>query len=204
MVDFFVNNWEQILLGLIAIVVGVCTFVRTGSASRASKEAKEILLMKYKTSESNSSKGQTFSEERDDYVLNPETNELELLETKVNIQALIQSYAEQAFDKVLERFLPGVVDETESPIDNYENAVRDLSVLGEAMETAEFYRDEFGLPDNYSMAQIYAEVDKKAQEYKGAIGKANAFLNSVQKEKNKEVENGTVSSSDTETQNEQA
>lgn len=200
MIDFVLKNWEQILLGLIAIVVGICTFIRTGSVSRSLKKMEDFEV-KFRTPEQarQQSKPQEFSDYVDSYVLNPETNVLEKLETQKNIQAVIQSYADIAVEKALERFLPSQVDTESDPIANYEDSVRDLAVLGEAMETAEYYRDEFGLPDSYSIAQIYAEVDKKAQAYKSAISKANELIN-----KTKEVKtSGKISETQSRSQGKQ-
>lgn len=145
----------------------------------------------YKTYDSarNSKIAQTFSETIDDYVLNPETDRLEKLEIPINIQEKIQSYAEFALDRALDRFLPTEDHTADDVVESYQQHQMDLSVLGEAMDLAESYREEFSLPDNYSIAQIYAEVEKKATDLRKEIGAVREFL-----QKRKEVnEHGTVS-----------
>lgn len=145
----------------------------------------------YKTYDSarNSKIAQTFSETIDDYVLNPETDRLEKLEIPINLQEKIQSYAEFALDRALDRFLPTEDHTADDVVESYQQHQMDLSVLGEAMDLAESYREEFSLPDNYSVAQIYAEVEKKAADLRKEIGAVREFLR-----KRKEVnEDGTVS-----------
>lgn len=145
----------------------------------------------YKTYDSarNSKIAQTFSETIDDYVLNPETDRLEKLEIPINLQEKIQSYAEFALDRALDRFLPTEDHTADDVVESYQQHQIDLSVLGEAMDLAESYREEFSLPDNYSIAQIYAEVEKKATDLRNEIGAVREFLR-----KRKGVkEDGTVS-----------
>lgn len=124
--------------------------------------------MKYRTFETREKKSQEFTPYRDDYLLNSSTNELEKLPIPKNVQEKIDSYVECALERALERFLPSNVTDVDDVAD-YTQKVEDLSILGEAMEVAEGYRDELGLPDNYSIAQIYEAVDARAKELKGKL-----------------------------------
>lgn len=129
----------------------------------------EELKMKYRTIDTREKKSQSFTPYRDDFLLNSSTGELEKLPIPENVQEKIDSYVECALERALERFLPKNVTESDQIVD-YTQSVEDLAVLGDAMEVAEAYREELGLPDNYSLAQIYAAVDARAKELKGQLG----------------------------------
>lgn len=184
MKDFFVCNWEWILTILCSVVGAVFVYVRTRSLVESLNYLKESLFMgNFKTLESNGSVQQSFSETVPDYVLNPQSNELEELEVPKNVQVYIQSYIDCALERALERYLPKETDNMEAdPREEYEASVADLAVLGEAMEQAEVYREKFGLSNHASIADIYAEVDKRAQLLKEKIA-----------EKNKEVKKDEIS-----------
>lgn len=127
--------------------------------------------MKYKTE--SSVKSQEFTPYEKDYVLNPVSNELEEKPISKNVQEYIQSHIDCALERALERFLPKVTAEVDD-VEEYTSSVADLAVLGEAMEVAEAYREQFGLSEKFSMADIYAEVDKRAQELKSKLGQVVA------------------------------
>lgn len=128
--------------------------------------------MKHQTVEKRKRVSQEFSEYAKDYVLNPATNQLEELETLKNIQAKIDSYVDCALERALEKFLPKIVEESDDVVDSYSDSVQDLASLGEAMETAEYYRTALNLPDSYGMAQIYEAVDKHAQLLKQKLSES--------------------------------
>lgn len=126
--------------------------------------------MKYRNSNSpRSDFSQSFTEEVKDYILDPVSNELQELPIPKNIQQYIQSFVGSCLERTLERFLPSNVEESNDTYADYTERVEDLSRLGEAMELAEEYREVFHLPDNATMAQIFAAVDKNAQELKSKL-----------------------------------
>lgn len=169
--SYFLNHIElfvSLIFGVLGLIIFIITFIRTGSIKKSFNNFCEVNDLKYKTYSlhlKNGTKGQEFSEFVDDYVLNPDTNELEVLPNKKNIQAYIQSYLDTALDKALEKFMPNVVQEVDDVAD-YQNAVQDLSLLAEGIEQAELYREKFNLPDNYSVAQIYEYLDKYSKSLK--------------------------------------
>lgn len=172
-----------ILLGQILVCVGTAVSVKRKNKS----------MFKYKTLEdapaASKASVQSISEEVVDYVLNPDTNRLEELEVKKNLQKDIQSYIDCALERALERFHVSSEqpDESrESLVEGYSAVNQDLSVLADAMEVAEQYRDEFGLPDTASLSDIYGEVDRQAKLWKNRLSSFNKA-----KEENKD---GTLSS----------
>lgn len=175
MKDFVICNWDWLLTILCAVIGALFVYVRTRSLVKSLNFLKENLFMgKFKTSDTNGVVQQSFSDTIPDYVLNPQTNELEELEVPKNVQVFIQSYIDCALERALERYLPKETDNMEpDPREEYETAVADLAVLGEAMEQAEFYRERFGLSNRASIADIYAEVDKQAQLLKVKIAENN-------------------------------
>ncbi len=160
----------------LAIAAFVVSVVRGHSVSQAVKNFEEVLNLKYKTAmtarKDSAQHSQNFSEYAKDYVLNPGTNELEELEVPKNIQAKIESYVNTSLEAALERFMPKVVAEDDTPAD-YVRAVEDLAILGDAMDKAEEYREKFSLPDKMTYAEIYEFIGKQAAELKTKLGEIN-------------------------------
>lgn len=147
-----------------------------------------IKPMSLKQAEKQKPAAQSFSEYKKDYVLNSATNELEELPNPVNIQAKIDSYLECALDRVLDRFTPNVVESSDMVREDFQNSVDDLASLGEAMEIAEEWRDRLELPASYSMAQIYAAVDERAQKLKKNLSDFGKKSEAKKDEVSKEIE----------------
>lgn len=170
--DFIVSNWQlfvECFFGVLAIVCFIITYVRTGNIKKSISEFKEVYDLKYKTVNSERKKyNQSFTPEVKDYILNPASNELEELPKKKNVDDYIQSHIESCLERALERFLPKVNEEDDLTAD-YTERCDDLASLGEAIEMAESYREQFGLPDSASIADIYAAVDKSAKELKSKL-----------------------------------
>lgn len=191
------DNWEFWLYVGFVLLLGLIEFFRTGSLKRSVKKISEVIDLNYRTIDSKRQEdvvSQEFSEFKSSYVLNEDSNELEELEVPINIQAQIQSYLSSALENALERFLPGVLDEVGEQVAHYQDTVVDLADLGQAMETAEFYREQLGLSDKASMSDIYSAVDKLSQEYKSAIGKVTVKQKGG--EQNGSVQETSASSSD--------
>lgn len=106
---------------------------------------------------------QTFTETRPAYVLNESTNELERLPSDEDFQAKIDSFVSTALNRILDRYLPQDVQESDD-IADYASVKSDLSDLGEMYERAEEYRERYGLPDTMSVNDVFAAVQAKADE----------------------------------------
>ena len=96
---------------------------------------------------------QSFSETRPSYVLNESTNELERLPSDEDVQAKIDSILSTALERILDRYLPQDVQESDE-IADYAAVRADLSELGEMYERAEEYRERYGLPDAMSVNDV--------------------------------------------------
>ena len=189
--QFLSENFDlvyQVIVFGLAVAAFVVSLVRGHSIKKAVENFKEVDNLKYKTAaaarKSSAQHSQTFSEYAKDYVLNPGTNELEELEVPKNIQAKIDSYLNTSLEAALERFMPKVVAEDNTPVD-YTAAAEDLAVVGDAMDRAEEYREKFNLPDTMSYKEIYDFIGTQAAELKKKLGEMN---------KSKEVEENAQSS----------
>lgn len=171
-IDFIV----QIGLGITSIIVFVITFVRTGSLKKSFGRVEQFLEedMKYKTVESKVGEdyNQKFTDYVDDYILNPQTNELEKLKVPKNIQKYIDSYIDSALNCALEKFLP-VEKVEDNVVADYTEKVDDLASIGEAMEVAEQYREKYHLDDKMSIGDIYKFISKQADDIKTKLGNLN-------------------------------
>lgn len=159
---------EYIVAGIIfilAVVSFLVTLFTKRDVKKAINDFLEVNDLKYKTVETRVKSSQNFSEEVPDYILDEHTNELQLSPIPKNIQDFITSHIDTALERALERFsVPNAIEE--DIVNDYTERVNDLSVLGDAIETAERYRDLLKLPDSYSIAQIYDAVDKSSQSLK--------------------------------------
>lgn len=167
---FFSDN--AVLFSLAFFVCGVIAFlitlIRTGSIKKSINSFIEVFEMKYKTVDDKKSSDfkQSFSKLVDDYIYNPDTKLLEVLPSKKDLQAYINSHLDCALERALEKFLPNVVNVDDSVVEDYSRSKEDLAVLAQSMELAEDYRDKFGLSDNCSVADIYAKIDEYAKNLK--------------------------------------
>lgn len=189
--EWFLQNWQFVLscvFFVLGLIYAVVTFIRTGSIKKSVESFMEVndLVKPMSLEQAQKSKPAPtkFSEYKDEYILNPSTNELEKLPTKVNIQQKIESYLDCALERALERLMPNVVGESEEVGENYQNSLQDLASLGEAMEVAEEWRDKLGLPDTFSMAQIYEAVDKQSKSLKAKLDSFNKPVDDKKEDKN--------------------
>lgn len=174
MVTFILEHsdlFNDLVILALSVVGFIVTIIRTGNVKKSIDSFKEVEELK-KTVESRTYR-QSFTPDEKDYILNPATNELEEKPIPKNVQDYINSHIETCLERVLERFLPQQHSEEDNTIADYTQRVDDLASIGEAMELAEEYRDKFGLPDNYTMSQIYEAVDKSAKSLKDKLSEAN-------------------------------
>lgn len=123
---------------------------------------------KFKTIQSvDDSKGQTFATEKPVYRLNKATGELEMTDEVVDLQAVIESFLENALNNVLDRLMPKV--EQAEDLVELDVMRDDLDIAQEVSNRAEEYRDKFKLPDSYSINDIFNFVAKQADILKAKI-----------------------------------
>lgn len=190
MLEFIVRYADLLFPSVLALIAFIVTMIRTGNCVKSYKNFMEVFDLKYKTVDTRFNEKQSFSETIKDYILNTATNELEELPVPKNVQDRIQSFIGTSLELALEKFLPKArsYDEycndlssvpTEVIADVYQERVEDMAAIAESMELAESYRESFGLPDTASYSDIYAAIDKKAQELKAGLNKAVEFNKAV-------------------------
>lgn len=191
MSEFIFDNYEWMICFFLSLVSAIVVYFRTRSLGKSSKKFIEEIEMFKSVYKQQEEKSQSFTEEIKDYVLNPQTNELEEVELPKNVQTAIQSYIDSALERALERYLYDQDSAEEDPEEMYVQAVRDLSVLGEAMESAEYYRERYGLDGFASLADIYAKVDEEAQSCKKKINQIEEKKSEISSQASSETQKQT-------------
>lgn len=154
------------LIGIvIALLNALLTFLRTGSIKK--EVNMKFRSTNYQDVEPEKTRRQAFTNKRKEYALNEHTNQVE--ETgETDLQELVNSSKEVALDRLLNRFLPQVVEEAE---DVYMSMQDDLAAYGELLERAEEYREELSLPLEMSIADIFAAVSAESSKLKADLDK---------------------------------
>lgn len=174
--NFSLDLALSVLLAISGFICFIVTLFRTGSIKKSINKFLEVFELKYDTIDSKRNEekfAQSFSELVDDYILDPQTGMLEKLPQKKNIQAKIQSYLDCALDRMLEKFLPNVVEERDEVAGNFTRAKEDLAVVGEAMEVAEDYRVQLGMDEKASLSDIYTKLGQLSEELKLKLSDLN-------------------------------
>lgn len=113
-------------------------------------------------------KGQIFSRFKNDYRLNKKTKELEQLDTKTDVQEIIDSHADDCLNAVLNRLLP-----TPSPVDTavkeHKRTIDVLDELAVVTEKAENYKKEYNMPADTKIEDIYSNLLKIAADMKSKL-----------------------------------
>lgn len=134
-----------------------------------------MVKIKYRTCEYDTNSAQTFDYIRPEYKLDS-SKDILVKTGDINVYELIQSNADCALDKVLDKFLmrDNIDNHVIQLVDDkpYEcaNINVDLSDLGSAYEKMDALRDRYNIPANYSsfgdivnyLQSIKNEVDKRA------------------------------------------
>ena len=164
------ENVVSLLLLIIAFIVSIVNFFRTGrlntSAKKFIKETTEEMSRDLKRPVHS----QSFTEERDDYILNSVTNMLEKSPVKVNVQKKIQSYVVTCLENVLnalqnpEDFEDGDNVTVEDSVATRNDMLEDLSYAGQLFDIAEEYRERFGLSADMSVQDVFNYVQTQADE----------------------------------------
>lgn len=179
--EMIVSLVVEILCAVVSLVVAFIVYKRTGNLKKSIQIMQEVdeKLMKYRMSdyrqenhEEVSTTGQTFSNFETQYKYNKNTKMLEELPNKRDIQAEIDSYKNCALDYILEKFLPagGQIQEVTTRLNKYEDDLFEMSKLS---QLAEDYKDRFGLSEDLSIEDVFAEVSKQSDLLKTQIDEYN-------------------------------
>ena len=105
-----------------------------------------------------------------DYKLDEVTGELVELPTKRDIQAEIDSFAETALENVFDRFMPVKdLSADEQAVEYRQRITDDLSLLAEASQVAEDYKEELRLDPSMSISEVYKQVFLKSEDLAKSI-----------------------------------
>lgn len=111
---------------------------------------------------------QSFNSKELEYKLSKDGLSLEVV-GEIDVQEKIQSFSSCALDKILDKFLDvsnyvnpnaKITDE----VFDYTDLKSDLADLGDLYDKAEFYKEQFDLPLEYSANEVYKWLDSKSQE----------------------------------------
>lgn len=174
--NWLTTDFVERVVGLIFIIggsiLGIINFCRTG---RLNTSAKNFIKGEFETMANKKITvrpvfGQSFETTRKDYVLNSVTNELEESPIPFDIQKYIQSHASTCLKCALDAFLnPDIIADGDNvtlvdSVGARNDMLEDLSYASEMFDMAETYRDKFGLSDDMSVSDIFAYVQKQADE----------------------------------------
>lgn len=153
----------------------------------------------YRTCEYDCDSAQTFDYIRPEYKLDS-SKDILVKTGDINVYELIQSNADCALDKILDKFLmrDNIDNHVIQLVDDkpYEcaNINVDLSDLGSAYEKMDSLRDRYNIPANYTsfgdivnyLQSIKNEVDKRAVQLEQEKAQKENFYKGVKKNENEE------------------
>ena len=164
------ENVVSLLLLIIAFIVSIVNFFRTGRLNTSAKEFIKETIQEMPRDLKRPVHSQSFTEERDDYVLNTVTNMLEKSPVPVNVQKKIQSYIGTCLENVMnallhpEEFEDGDNVTLQDSVASRNDMLEDLSYAGEMFDIAEEYRERFNLSPDMSVQDIFKFVQTQADE----------------------------------------
>lgn len=164
------ENVVSLFLLIIAFIVSIVNFFRTGRLNTSAKKFIKETIEEMPRDLKRPVHSQSFTEERDDYILNSVTNMLEKSPVKVNVQKKIQSYVVTCLENVLnalqhpEEFEDGDNVTVEDSVATRNDMLEDLSYAGQLFDIAEEYRERFGLSADMSVQDVFNYVQTQADE----------------------------------------
>lgn len=190
MIEFFYNNFELIgnavklvIFGLLSLYLFIKTkninYINGGNNLKTKQNINYIFddaKQKFVVEEKKEVKPIDERFKRV-YRLNKTTNELELTDELVDIQELSNSCRDYCLSAVLERFLPGVEDNSaEIAMITLED---DLDVMSSAVNLANEYKEKYKLDPSFSVSQVFDEVNKRALKFKSEMQEKQLKLKEV-------------------------
>ena len=170
-------SFEQIvkfILGLLVLIAPIVTFIRTGSIKKSLKEIDNIV--KYKNENLDTSTyTQSFDRMVDDWQFSEE-KDAPILIGKKDIQAYIQSFADTALDKILDKFLTGGLQvpvtrvQEEDGINDIDYTREPMLTYAELLDKAEEYRERYKLSDELNALDVFKFVEENSKKLQKSVG----------------------------------
>ena len=160
---------------IVSLVVAVVMFLRTKNSKYIKEvydvaKAYSIIPSEMKVTDYKKDfEGTRFVKQ---YRLNKSTGELEEVEQPLDVQALVDSCKDYCLQACLERFMPSA-DSSELE-EEYSRSLDDRDLMRQAVDLANEYSEKFDLSPDLSVAQIFAEVQKRSDSLKSSLDKVKA------------------------------
>lgn len=178
----FMQDYGTLIYSTVLVVISIVVAIKTGDfksflklfdklvVGETKQEAEtdqEITNKKEGVIEDlrNNIKGQIFSRFKNDYRFNKKTKEIELLDTKTDVQAIIDSHAEDCLNSILNRLMPTTVNQPEV-VKEHKRTIDVLDELAVVTEKAEKYKKEYNMPAETKIEDIYAALLKISEDMK--------------------------------------
>lgn len=187
----FLNDYGHLIYSTVLVVISIVVAIKTGdfknflkifdkivagetkpSVDTEEEVAKKILFKGDFEKVRENVKGQKFSRFKNDYRFNKKTKEIEPLDTKTDVQALIDSHAEDCLNSILNRLMPTSVHQPES-VKEHKRTIDVLDELAVVTEKAENYKKEYNMPADTKIEDIYAALLKISEDMKSKLNTTN-------------------------------
>ena len=174
MVDLSFEQIVKFILGLLVVIAPLVTFIRTGSIKKSLKEIDNIV--KYKNENLDTSTyTQSFDRMVDDWQFSEE-QDAPILIGKKDIQAYIQSFADTALDKILDKFLTGGLQvpvtrvQEEDGVNDIDYTREPMLTYAELLDKAEEYRERYKLSDELNALDVFKFVEENSKKLQKSVG----------------------------------
>ena len=194
----FMQDYGTLIYSTVLVVISIVVAIKTGDfksflklfdklvvgeTKQDAETDQEITNKKEGVIEElrNGIKGQIFSRFKNDYRFNKKTKEIELLDTKTDVQAIIDSHAEDCLNSILNRLMPTTVNQPEV-VKEHKRTIDVLDELAVVTEKAEKYKKEYNMPAETKIEDIYTALLKISEDMKTKLN--NTTTNNKGGEKN--------------------
>lgn len=185
----FMNDYGHLIYSTVLVVISIVVAIKTGDFKNFLKifdkivagETKPPADTDYEITNNKKGdfeevrenvKGQKFSRFKNDYRFNKKTKEIEPLDTKTDVQALIDSHAEDCLNSILNRLMPTSVHQPEA-VKEHKRTIDVLDELAVVTEKAENYKKEYNMPADTKIEDIYAALLKISEDMKSKLNTTN-------------------------------
>lgn len=184
----FMSDYGTLIYSTILVVISIVVAIKTGDFKSFLKLFDKLVVGETKPGAEtdqeitnkkegvieelrNNIKGQIFSRFKNDYRFNKKTKEIELLDTQTDVQAIIDSHAEDCLNSILNRLMPTTVNQPEV-VKEHKRTIDVLDELAVVTEKAEKYKKEYNMPAETKIEDIYTALLKISEDMKTNLNNA--------------------------------